>query len=567
MLRFLRLFLALLLSQIVMLFLFLLGVGVLITAHQAGPIIESGSVVWVRLAGEIIEYPTLPTLPVLRKRPISQTAILEALDEAAEDRRVAAVIVDVDAPEIGWGKAAELRAALRRFRESGKPAYAYAPVLDEMGLYVATACDSVFVPPTGKLYLNGIGFGSMYYKGTLDKLEIRPYVSRIGAYKDAVEPQLREDMSPESREQTSWLLDGIWGEFLETVSASRALGRADLEEALARGALQPDEAAERGFIDGVRYREDVVTDFVDDLNDSRLVTVMDYWRSQVQFGDRDGQAIAVVHTRGLILRGRNSYHPSFGTILGAASVVRDLEAAAADDDVAAIVLRIDSPGGEIIASDIISAAVERAQQTKPVVVSMVDVAASGGYMMSFRANSIVALPTTITGSIGSFTGKLNLRGLYNKLGLTKDFVTRGSYPYLYSDYHDWSAEEESLVTRQQQEDYERWVAGIAANRALTPEEVDSLARGRVWTGQQAVGHGLVDELGDQKRAIEVARELASIPEDASVRIAHYPEARGFLDVLLEESDLLWSGLMESWARPVHIPQATSWSILDLSFLP
>jgi protease-4 len=196
---------------------------------------------------------------------------------------------------------------------------------------------------------------------------------------------------------------------------------------------------------------------------------------------------------------------------------------------------------------------------------MVDVAASGGYMMAFRANRIVALPSTITGSIGVISEKWNMRGLYAKLGMSRDFVSRGSYPYLFSDYHDWSEAEETLLARQQEMDYERWIADIAENRKLTTQMVDEIGRGRVWTGQQALQNGLVDEIGGQRQALELAAELANL--GAVPRLVHYPEERSFLDLLLEESDTLWAGVLEQWGRRTQLPRGASWSLLDWRFLP
>lgn len=568
MLRFLRLFIAIMLSQVILGVMAIVLVLAVFATFRNAPVVESESLLWVPLQGEIIEYPTLPTIPFVRRKPLSEAAILESLEHASGDDRVSGVLIDIDHPWIGWGKAAELHEAILRFRNGGKQVLAVAPELDELGLYVASACDSIFLSPSGRLYLNGIGVGPMYYKGTFDKLEINPNFSRIGEFKDAVEPNTRSDMSDESREQFGWLLDGLWSAFLETVQSRRNVGRGEMEEALSNGVLLADEAVELGFVDGARYREAIVTRFVEDLNDPKLILVMDYHEDIVASQSTHGKAIAVVHTRGLILRGGNDYAPGVGTILGARSVVRDLEAAADDDDIAAVVLRVDSPGGEIIASDIISNAVERVRARKPLVASMVDVAASGGYMMSFRANSIVALPTTLTGSIGSYIGKLNLRGLYNKLGLTRDFVTRGSYPLLFSDYHDWNAAEQELIARQQQRDYERWISSVAAYRGLTPERVDSLGRGRVWTGQQALEHGLIDELGDQRHAIQLAQDLAGLPEDARLRLVHYPEPRSILDVFLAGGDGMFAGVVEGWVRSWRLPAGTStWGVLDVHFLP
>jgi len=562
MLRFLRLVFALFFSQLLLFVLALFVLGGLFGGGSA-PGISSGSMLHLGLAGEIIEYPTLPPVPFVRERPLSQHALLESLEAAATDERIGSVLVELQDPGLGWGKAMELHQALLRFRESGKPVVAFAPSLGEIDLLIATACDSIYMPATGRLYLNGIAVGPMYFKGTLDKLAIRPNTSRIGAYKDAVEPSLRNDMSEASREQYEWLLDDLWGEFLETVTSRRNLGRADLEDALSRGVLQPEEAVELGLVDGVLYRDEIVRRYVDDPGKDPLVPVMEYHRDARSHLGGSGRAIAVVHTRGLILRGGHDYAPGFGAILGAAEAVRDLEDAADDDGIAAVVLRIDSPGGEIVASDIIRDGVERVRQRKPIIVSMVDVAASGGYMMAFPASRILALPTTITGSIGSFTEKFNLRGLYNKFGATRDFVTRGSYPFLFSDYHDWSAAEESLIARQQWADYDRWIGAIASKRSLTPEMVDSIGRGRVWTGQQAVEHGLVDELGGLDRAVQVAKELSSLAANAKPPLVHYPEERSFFDLLLEQSDALWAGVMERWSRAPRLPRGVAWSVLDL----
>jgi len=186
--------------------------------------------------------------------------------------------------------------------------------------------------------------------------------------------------------------------------------------------------------------------------------------------------------------------------------------------------------------------------------------------MAYRANHIVALPTTITGSIGSITGKFNAHGLYDKLGLTKDFVTRGAYPFLDSDYHDWTAAEESLVVRQHWQDYREWVEDIASKRGLAAADVDSVGRGRVWNGQQAVDRKLVDELGGMRRAVEVARELAQIPSGEASHLVHYPREKGLLDVLEERSEL-FAGLAAEWLRAARIPRSTAWSVLDWQIAP
>lgn len=562
--RFFRLLLALMISQILLFFLFLSAIGVVIATHQdRPPVVHRNSALTVTLSGELIEYPTLPVLPFVNEVPVSQMHILESLERAARDDRIDAVLLELDGPILGWGMANELRQAIERFRATGKEVWAYADALDEVGLYLASACDSIYVPPHGRVLLNGLALGAMYYKGLFDKVGVHANVHRIGAYKSAAEPYLRDDMSRAARDNAGWLLDGIWEEFQSSVAADRGLDRDSLTAAIARGSLQPHEAVATHLIDGVRQRQDLRARFHELDGSSRLLPVSGY-RKLATATLRRGHTIAVVHARGFILGGRNSFNPALGTVLGETSVVREIAGAANDGDVEAIVLRLDSPGGDILASDAIGHAVERARQRKPVVVSMVDVAASGGYMIAYRADRIVALPTTITGSIGSITGKFSLRGLYDKLGLTKDFVTRGSYPFLYSDYHDWSAREESLIVRQHWQDYRMWIEDIAERRDLTAADVDSIGRGRVWTGAQAKERELVDEIGDFQRAVEVARDLAGLPAGASVRLVHYPKEAGLLDVL-EERSAYFAGLAENWVRAARLPRGTGWAVLDLGW--
>ena len=559
--RFLRLFLALALSQLLILFLLLVFfVSLLVSEGDPKVAIDDHSTLSVAVSGDLIEYPTLPSVPFLNEPPVSHVEIIEALDRAAGDDRFDYAFLELDGARLGWGMAEELRAAIARFRDSGKSAFAYATVFDEATYYVASACDSIYMPPHGKLALNGLALEAMYFKGAFDKLGVEAETHRIGAYKSAVEPYTRTRMSDPARRNAEWLLNDLWEEFRGAVARDRKLGPGTFDEILARGTLQPDDARAAGLIDDVRYRQDIAGTFENDAGDSRLVPVADFDAPALSGGG--APAIAVIHSVGFILSGKNSYHPATGVTMGDESVVRDLEAAADDDDIAAIVLRIDSPGGEVFASDAIGHAVERAKEVKPVVVSMVDVAASGGYMIAYRASRIVATPNTITGSIGSFTGKLVLHGLYDKLGVTKDFVTSGAYPLLYSDYRTWSAAEESLIARQHWQDYRRWIGDIAGNRDLEVAAVDSVARGRVWSGRQALELRLVDDLGDLRRAVQIAAELAQLASDARPALVHYPKPIGLFELLEERRDLLVLAAAQ-WMRGVRLPAAGSWSVLDL----
>ena len=355
--------------------------------------------------------------------------------------------------------------------------------------------------------------------------------------------------------QRDWLLDDIWSEFQTTVAAD-ASSRPAVSKRHRTGTLQPRDAIDAHLLDGTRQRQDLTSRYTEDDGSSRLVSVQDYRKAGTKA--KHGRAIAVVHTSGFILSGKNSYNPVVGTVLGDASVVRDLEAAVHDKDVAAIVLRIDSPGGDILASDAISHAVRRVNAAKPVVISMVDVAASGGYMMAYRASRIIALSTTVTGSIGSITGKLNVHGLYASLG-QQGFRDPRAYPFLDSDYFDWTAREESLVTRQHWQDYNAWIGDVAEHRGMSVADVDSVARGRVWTGAQALERKLVDEVGDMRHAAGVAQELARIPASESSTVP-YPKE---MDPRRAHSLLIFAESPPDFLRSARLPQSAAWSVLDL----
>jgi protease-4 len=562
-LRFLRLLIALMIAQVLVALVALFLLGTLITAQQAPPLLEHNTLLRVTLSGEIIEYSTLPEVPLLRQRVLTQTDILEALRDAAVDDHVEAVLVDLDTPLIGWGKAFELHQAILQFRESGKPAWGWGTSMEEIDLYIGAACDSLFAPPSGLVLTNGFGIGGTYVNRTLDLLGIRPNFLRTGDYKSAPEMFTEEGMSPAARRENEWLLQDMWNEFVDTVLARRGLDGPEFSAILRKGLFTSREAVDAGLIDGVRHLEQIMSQYTDDEGKAQWVGVLTYRKEHEREAVKRGDIIAVIHARGLILRGPHGYHPNFGAILGASSVIEDIEDALHDDDVVAIVLRIDSGGGDLVASDMIRHAVERARERKPIVVSMVDVAASGGYMMAYPATRLFAMPGTITGSIGAYIGKFNLLGLYDKIGVSKDFVTRGEYPLLWSDYQDWSAREESLIARHLWTNYDEWTADIAELRNLRPADVDSIGRGRVWTGRQAFQNGLVDDIGTLQDAVNATRRLAGIEADEPTYMVHYPRPRSWIDLLFSDEEIVLGALQERLQGHRALPRDRVWSRLDL----
>lgn len=459
------------------------------------------------------------------------TSVLAALESAAGDDRVEAVILRIGPSGAGAAACEEIAAAVRRLGEAGKRTIAFAPLVEGNHYAVAAAADSFFMPPAGFLLVPGPSSSALFLRGLFDRVGVSPNIHRIGAYKAAAEMLTEKKRTPESRSMTVRLLSVLHGELVRLVAAGRAVPDDTALAWTAEGLFSPRRAVERGLVDGLRYRDEVVAS----LEGSGLKIVdAAAWqeaagRSMSALG---GRAVAVVHAQGGIVLGESGFDPLEGMTMGSETIVRELRRAREDPRIAAVVLRVDSPGGSGIAGGLISREVERTAAVKPIVVSMSDVAASGGYEIAYRADSVFAMPTTVTGSIGSITGKLNLRGLYERLGITKDEIGTGPLSLIYSDYRDFSDREWEAVRREHTAFYEEWIADIARCRGMTASRVDSLARGRVWSGRDAAANGLVDGLGGLDRAILAARRLAGIDGGECLPVVHLPERAGLLRSLL-----------------------------------
>jgi protease-4 len=501
-----------------------------------GPSVRDHSVLVQPVDGSFPEYPPGGITSGIFTTPgPTLHTILDNLAKAARDDRVDGVVLIIGSSGVGYAMLEEIRSGIAKVRAAGKPVWAWGDMLTPKGLYLASACDSLFLLPTAYVELKGMYGERLYVTGTLDKLGIRPQITRIEGYKSAAEMVTRTDMSPQAREEGRWLMNDIYPRVTAETAEGLGLSGETLAGLMERTLLTAGEAVEAGLAHGLRHWDEMTHALPRPGADEkpRLLEAADY--AQVKPADvglKGKKKIAVVHAEGMIGGSHSGMNPLLGALVGHETVRRDLEKAAEDDDVAAIVFRVNSPGGESITSDRISRAVERANRDKPVIVSMVDVAASGGYSISYRARSILADANTITGSIGSITGKFNLRGLYDRLGVTKDGMGIGPSPGFDSDYRDWTPEEMEKVVSNHWAGYEEWIADIARHRDLSVAEVDSLARGRVWTGAQAVENGLIDEVGGLDRAVALAKEEAGLAADQSVTLVHYPQPEGFLAELV-----------------------------------
>lgn len=487
---------------------------------------------------------TLPPDPIARfflSDQIELRELIDAIDRAGKDRRIVALHADVSGVGLGLAQVQEVRNAIERFRASGKPAIAFAETFGEMSpgnaaYYLATSFDRIYLQPTGDCNLVGFHLEHPFLRGTFDKLGIVPRFGQRYEYKNAANLYTETEFTEAHREASASLLESLSEQLSSAVSQTRGIDRSRLQELIDVAPLDGPESLEAGLVDGLLYRDQLEDSLRAELGeDLEGISLDDYIERHRDspFGSKGG-TIALIYGYGTVSRGSSSSDVGGEPVMGSSTVGGALRDALEDDAVDAIVFRVSSPGGSYIASDAIWRETMRIRDAgKPLVVSMGDYAASGGYYVSMAANHIVADPATLTGSIGVFGGKLVLDGLAEKLGVTFDELSTGAHASIFSPMQDYSESEWIEVNSWLDRVYEDFTGKVADARGLPVDHVrDSLARGRVWTGQDAYDLGLVDELGDMTAAIERAAELAGLDPGAySVRV--YPKPKSTWELLME----------------------------------
>jgi protease-4 len=526
--RFLVTFAAVVAAQI-----FLTGVGlfgmVIFTAALMGRAARTAQVpdhayLVQEIPTELLEYDPPQRLPI--GRPLTtHTMILENLARARFDDRIEGVILKIELPDLGWGKMEEIRQRIHELREAGKPVYAYAPFAFNRTLYLASACDSIFVPPEGLVWFTGLMAERMYVKDMLEKVGVGVQISRIKEYKSVPEMYERTDMSPEVRANTTRVLSDLFEDIRSAVAQDRGVAFEQVDAWLEVGQFDPASAAEAGLIDGVLVWEELERRLSGPSATFASIEGCDYAGEPSLPLGRRGSKVAVVHGQGTIATGRSGWNFLFGLSMGEETMAEALDAAAEDAGIQGIVLRLDTPGGLGLASERIGQAVERAAAKKPLVVSTADINASGGYMVSYRCSTIVAPGNAIVGSIGSFAVRPNLGGLMNKLGIDWDRVTVGPHATLFSGMVPMTEEEFRRFEQVHRRSYDRWIAGVAHHRGMSVAQVDSLARGQIYTGRQALAAGLIDALGGLDIALDLLREQMGVAGDEPLTVVHYPVPR------------------------------------------
>jgi len=485
----------------------------------------------INLAGPLEEVQLSGLWQRFLPASLTMRELLFGISLASEIPSIRALLIRVSDHDLGWGRMDELCEALRRFRGAGKQAIAFLEQPENIDTMLAAACDRVVVPPGSLLHLTGLMSEVIYFKGMLDKLEIKPELYQAGKYKSAVEPFTREGMSRAHREAVEYLLDGIFEHWVNSLAQGRGLEPATVKKLIDDGPWSAERAREQGLIDETLY-EDQLDDYLEKwlgITPRRLElgkflrlfspppSITDPWKKT--------RALAIISASGPIHAGESRYLGAGDATVGADTLREAISFARENDQVAAVILRIDSPGGSAVHSDLIWREVERLREQKPVVVSMADVAASGGYYIAMPADHLLATPFTITGSIGVIGGKINLKGLYTKVGLKKEHVRRGRHADMESDYGPYSTELKLKLKNEMETIYRTFVEKAAKGRKREPRELEQSAQGRVWTGSQARDRGLLDELGGLLTAIDRAKERAGIPLSRKVPVFVLPRIK------------------------------------------
>jgi protease IV len=477
--------------------------------------------------------------------------IIERLDKAADDKRVKGVVLSIESPTIGRARADEIRAAVGRIRKAGKPVAAHLVGSAPVHYMVALACDTITMPPAATLEITGVRTEVMFFKEMLDKLGVQAEILQVGEFKGAGEPLTRSSMSPQLREQYESFVGDLFEQLVERIAADRKLTPEKVRELVDTGVFTPDAAREAGLIDAVGYEDEVAAALAKkaDLDEPKiardyaerkmdndfsglggLVKLVEMFSGQKQTAaSGKGKQIAIVHVTGEIAEGKGRDDLLAGAAAGSDTVIKAIREAAKDDQVAAIVLRIDSPGGSALASDLIWREAERTK--KPVVASLSDTAASGGYYIAVAADKIVAAPGTLTGSIGVVGGKIAVGGALERYGVHTDVVSKGKNAGWLSMQTPFTAAEREAFMGTMKDVYRLFTSKVAAGRKMDPAKLDSLAEGRVFTGRMAKEAGLVDRLGTLDDAIDEAKQLAGIAADEEVERVLLPEPRGLFDDL------------------------------------
>ena len=503
--------------------------------------VRNNSVLFINLDQTITErtiedpFSRLPVVGSDGNKSIGFNDVIRALREAKTDDNIECVYISVSSPKAGFATMSEIRDALIDFKKSKKKIIAYSEVYTQGAYYLASVADKVYLNPEGALEFKGLKSETMFFKGALDKLGIEAQIIRVGNYKSAVEPFFTDKMSDKNREQVTVYLNGLYGTFLEGISKSRNISITTLHQIADEYKIQqPNDAVAYKMVDGLKYKDEVIDELKsitgkDKNKNITTVTINDYARNVVDDEDHsEANKVAVIYANGDIMGGEGSDQQ-----IGSERISRAIRKARLDSSIKAIVLRVNSPGGSALASDVIWREVILTKKVKPVIASFGDVAASGGYYIGCAADSIFVQPNTITGSIGVFGVIPNLQKLYNeKLGLTFDGVKTGKYADIMSMDRPMTPGERFIIQTDVNRIYDTFIGHVADGRKKSKAYIDSIGGGRVWVGTDAVRIGLADRTGNFNDAIVSAAKKAKLK---AYKVVEYPEMLDPFKSLMENT--------------------------------
>ena len=507
--------------------------------REKPPEIADNSVLVMRLSGDVPEKPPVE-VPFLSsdRDAVTVANVWMALRKAAADPHIRAVVFEPEGLTIGWGEMEEFRGDLEQFRKSGKPVFAYLRAPGTREYFVSLAADRIYLGPEEPLYLKGVRAEMPYIKKGLDKLGVTVQVEHAGKYKDFGDMFTRTDMSPETREVIGSVVDNLYGTLVDRIAEARKKSPDEVRALIDRGPYTANGALQAGLVDELRFEDQMWGELRTRLKsgEPKKVSLENYVKVPAESVGLGGRTrVAFVVGQGDIVRGSPNDDGSEQGTLTSYGFNRMLRQAVSDSSVKALLVRIDSPGGDANASDEIWREMNLASKKKPLVISMGDVAASGGYYMAMTGDPVVAYPATETGSIGVVFGKPVVRGLLDKVGVNLDAVQRGKNADIESLVTPLSPDQLDLLRRGIDENYRDFVTKVANARRKPYEYIEPLAQGRVWLGSQAKPRGLVDDLGGIDTALAVLKKKAGIAASENVTLVPYPPRRSIWDLLMKRS--------------------------------
>lgn len=529
---FFQVFLAVILSLLLIFF----GSFLIISlSFDTSPDIPSSAYLEFNLSGDLPDYTAPdPVEEALGKTSFDLKKFRENLEKAAVDKRIKTIIIRPELFNGGFGQLQEMYALIQKFRSnSPKKVYAYlgADFSFTRDYYLACACDSIVMPPDASLFLTGVRSEVTFYKDFFKKIGVDAQFMRIAEYKNAPDVYTRNNMSPYHRKVLKEVIDQYYNDIVATISKSRKISRPKVDSLINHvSGFSGKEALRYKLVDDLAFYTELSARLKKQNRRLKKLSATAYAQLPISsLKIRNKSRIAVINCIGTIYSGSESEIPFLGKMLGANTIIKDLQRAAKSKSIKAIVLRIDSPGGASLPSAAIWRAILEAKKKKPVIATISDLGASGGYYIAMAADAIVANPNSLVGSIGIFAGKFNFNGAYQKLGLNVEAVQKGKNADLFSVLSPWTKEEKQIINKIISSFYKDFVRKVADARQKNFDETEKLARGRVWTGAQAFKNGLIDTLGTFYTALQIAKQKAGIPADESVRLIYYPKQKSLVN--------------------------------------